>query len=944
MGAVGHCSRHHIGVGAAVDYLGPRRPVVVLVVGLPRHQRVGRNRIRAPKHNHFLGHPPFPRQHHHLHAVGHRRDVERRRRLLVRNVERVLVGHAQEIARAVRVVVRADDSEREGAVGRIEIAECDIGRQSRRLLKRPRAIRVRRHGHRAGGHHHAIANQRPDVAGAGIHAVGVRHQSGHVQPSRIDGSLRVLASVHIEPAVYRAGEVLVVNQERHQRGRRHHIGRMDIIEGRAVDGPRCAAPVVPIAADIAQILRAQMGAVHRPGRPLRGGQRIAERRRTVAAPVGRVERPFTRRRVHVHAHAHRGVGGQIGRRANHHGVGIGIQAAGELHQGNLIAADAHRIPVAVPADKVCGGGPQHEQARVLPGPQTRHLVLPGEEVERPRQRAAVVGQHRIIAPGHVPHDGKAAIVERPALAVELQAVVLDGDVAVGCAGADQLPAVADSVHGIFAREAVQRPRHGGTRGRRIVGGLVRHTVAIGTDGRHPRRIDPRHRRVDVRHRSCKHLACLVVQQALGHRAERAVRPDHVAEGVHQIIGDTRGIDSLVVPEGEVQRHAPVRQRVVGHLSGHALGIHHPIVIDGRRRRLRIVALAHDGHRRLRRIRRVVRQRHGHVERASHRRREADDHVRGLTRRHRQRHRGRRHTEEAAARPRKPDAAHDQIRVAVVRHHHRQVRRRIALHRPVVQRCWLQADVRRLNHEIVHVRDGGHVPHPFRIIVRSRQTQDVVAPNHAALGNRRADRQRRTPAIAVGAGRNRARGNHRVAALQGVVVAGGKYAAARVLNVPSQTEPARRHVANRDARAAGGPRRRRCAIHQRTRNHRRLRIIVNHLEAHRGAAATLHRVSAQIGRGVNRVLGPLPGGVGHRAVRHGTGADQGAISPRLCLASDDAHHVNVRSALRQRHRVVTVEVQIAGKQVGFPLNRRVGAAVGHHIHLARRQRPAQRNRL
>ena len=101
---------------------------------------------------------------------------------------------------------------------------------------------------------------------------------------------------------------------------------------------------------------------------------------------------------------------------------IGIQAAGELHQGNLIAADANRVPVAGPVDKVCGGGPQHEQARVLPGPQTRHVVLPGEEVERPRQRAAVVGQHRIIAPGHVPHDGKAAIAERPALAVELQAV------------------------------------------------------------------------------------------------------------------------------------------------------------------------------------------------------------------------------------------------------------------------------------------------------------------------------------------------------------------------------------------------------------------------------------------------------------------------------------------------------------------------------------------
>ncbi len=263
MGAAGHPARHHIGVGAAVNHLGPRRPVVVLVVGHTRLQSIGRNRIRAPKHDYFLSQTPFPRQHHHLHAVSLRCDVERLRRLRIHNAERVLVGHAQAVARAVRVVVRADDSEGEGVVGRIEMAECNVGRQSRRRLKRPRAIRVRRHAHRAGGHHRAIANQRPDVAGAGIYAVGVRHQSRHVQPSRIDGSLRVLASVHIEPAMYRAGDVLVVNQERHQRGRRHHIGRMDIIEGRAVDGPRRAAPVVPIAADIAQILRAQMGAVHR---------------------------------------------------------------------------------------------------------------------------------------------------------------------------------------------------------------------------------------------------------------------------------------------------------------------------------------------------------------------------------------------------------------------------------------------------------------------------------------------------------------------------------------------------------------------------------------------------------------------------------------------------------------------------------------------------------
>ena len=177
-----------------------------------------------------------------------------------------------------------------------------------------------------------------------------------------------------------------------------------------------------------------------------------------------------------------------------------------------------------------------------------------------------------------------------------------------------------------------------------------------------------------------------------------------------------------------------------------------------------------------------------------------------------------------------------------------------------------------------------------------------------------------------------------------MIARGKHAAARVLDVPGQTEPARRHVANRDARAAGGPRRRRCAIHQRIRNHRRLRIIVNHLEAHRGAAAALHRVSAQIGRGVNRVVGPLPGGVGRRAVRHGTGANLGHVFRKIRAVANVAHHINVRPALRQRHHIITVEVQAAAGLVGFRQNRRVGAAVGHHIHLARRQRPVQRNGL
>ncbi|OQC08247.1 MAG: hypothetical protein BWX79_01697 [Alphaproteobacteria bacterium ADurb.Bin100] len=177
-----------------------------------------------------------------------------------------------------------------------------------------------------------------------------------------------------------------------------------------------------------------------------------------------------------------------------------------------------------------------------------------------------------------------------------------------------------------------------------------------------------------------------------------------------------------------------------------------------------------------------------------------------------------------------------------------------------------------------------------------------------------------------------------------MVAGGKHAAARVLNVPGQTEPARRHIANRDARAAGGPRRRRCAIHQRIRNHRRLRIIVNHLEAHRGAAAALHRVIAQVGCGVAGVIRPFVRVIGRHAVRDRALADFGHVFREVRAAADRPDHVDVRSALGQRHHVVAVEGQAAGGQVGCRQDRRVGAAVGHHIYPARRQRPVQRNGL
>ena len=257
------------------------------------------------------------------------------------------------------------------------------------------------------------------------------------------------------------------------------------------------------------------------------------------------------------------------------------------------------------------------------------------------------------------------------------------DVAGGRPSVVRGPALADIIRHVWPREAVQNERHTRTRRRRRIGRLVRHAVAIGTDGRDPGRIDAQHRRIEARHRGGEHLASLGADDRAGHRVERPVGPNQIAGWIQQIVAGAGRRHAFEVPQGKVQRHVGVSQRVIGHLVGDQPRVHCREIDQRRRRRLRIVTDRRDRHGLGGMVRRVVVQRHGDVEVPTGRRRKAHHHIGGIAGRHRQGHSRRGHREVAVARASEPDAADDQVRIAAVGHHHRPVRRCVPVHRAVI---------------------------------------------------------------------------------------------------------------------------------------------------------------------------------------------------------------------------------------------------------------------